>query len=994
MSVADDLMREWQGAGPDVVPGRLLALFFRDGLPSREGEGPPLTQPQFSGVYWLLENAALEPDVVQPLSCFEALTRDMRPDGPVPIAIVNYRVMVPTERAVRSVLAAAEHGRPVRFTRDMLDERRVFAATGFLHDQWKRPIPVHRGRDVEFFLDRRFYRTNPDEPWPDRVEVSLDGGDWQELDFGEPLRPVRAASEEVRVRIRCRYGETERTAHFAVAVSDEPAPPEPAETWELEPTDTTARGHASVFRAPEHDEIVNPVIMVEGFPGNRPYDYTYEVLDQHGMVDELNANGYDLVIVGLDDGMRPVGDNVGVLVECMKKARERTSQPLVVGGLSMGGIISRLALAGLEDAGKPHGTRAYLSIDAPHRGTYTSLGVQWFVDSLVSWAPALRGFKGLLDSKANQQLLLWWLDEGEATVSELRGKLVEELDRLGHARQPRKLGVACGRGDGAVHPQTAEVLTWSGGGMEMRIRPLPGDANRVLAEGSWLDHTFRPLGPPPGERALDAAPGGQNTYNGQAGAFARNLACGEVKQEHDAACGVPTVSALDLDQHPLDPVQQDGGPFDACTWNAENRQHLELTKDVTEWIVRELGPPGSEAAKGTRAWNPYAFDPYAPAFLDDPYATYARFRERQPHFYVPQFRSTWFFEYDACNEILGDRTLFLTNHPDGGDPTPGPYGILREFPTTVFSSDPPRHTDLRDVFEPVFRGQIARAEANASERAKAVLAQVEARRHMEFVVDYGVPVPAGVLFDVLGIPEKQLVREGLLLWAGTIIAGNDKRQARSARVAAGTAKMALQTYLQGLLRYYRHEPPKGLIGAMAGAARGPLSVDDVYATCIEFVVAGYLSTTWLVASAILELIKHGQLQAVRDDPAKAPAAIMESLRLEPPVQIIDRFVASHTNVCGVPVRRGDKVTAVIASGNRDDARFGDPDAFRLDRPNADEHLSFGYGIHHCIGAPLAERVAPVMLTELLAFGEPRVDGIPQWQSDPYLRGVVNLPLRF
>jgi cytochrome P450 len=86
---------------------------------------------------------------------------------------------------------------------------------------------------------------------------------------------------------------------------------------------------------------------------------------------------------------------------------------------------------------------------------------------------------------------------------------------------------------------------------------------------------------------------------------------------------------------------------------------------------------------------------------------------------------------------------------------------------------------------------------------------------------------------------------------------------------------------------------------------------------------------------------------------------------------------------------------VIASGNRDEEQFGNPDAFILDRPRVDEeHLSFGYGIHRCIGAPLAEKMAPAMLRELLAIGTPRVDGKPQWQADPYLRGVVNLPLRF
>jgi len=997
-SLADQISMLRDAAGPDIVPGRLLAAWGRTNFPSGAGEIPVLTQPAWSGLYFLLENAALEPDVVKPLPSVEGHTRDMRPDGPVPIAVASFRVAVPSEGLAGSVHAAAADGHELRFAAEDLEERRVFAATGVLFDQWQRTPPAHRGRDVTFVLDRALYLTNPGGDWPDRVEASLDDDlTWQEVQFGEPFGPRRAVGDSVEISIRCRYGDDVRTARFAVAVSDDPAPPPPDDTWPLRASETAARGRAWVFRAPGRTEIVNPVIMVEGFPGNRSYQYTYEVLNQTGMVDALHDNGYDLVIVGLDDGMRPIEHNTGVLVDCIKQARDRTTRPLVVGGLSMGGLISRYALAKMESTGQTHGTRIYLSIDAPHRGTYTSLGVQWFVHSLRPVAPALRGFERLLNAASNQQLLLLWLDDGKAAPSKLRDVFRAELEKLGYPRQPRRLAVSCGRGDGVGGAEAgARTLEWESELVAMTINTLPGNADGVIAEGSWLRSRLAPLEAPPGQPPWETAPGGQNTYNGEVSQVAANLGVGKVTHDQDRTCGVPTVSALDLDQSPLDPVPSAAGPFDAYTCSATNVQHLELTEEVSDWVVKELGLPPAptprEYARSLEPWNPYTFDPYEPAFLADPYATYARFREHDPHFFVPRTASRWFFHYDACEQILNDRTRFLKNDPDGSELTPGPVGILRAFGSTVFTSDPPRHTDLREVLEPAFRTQIARAEANAAERAQKIIDKVSVRGHMELIADYGVPVPAEIVFDVLGIPDDQVVRSGLLQWAGLIIAAADKTLSLPMRFQAGTAKMALQTYLQGLLRRYEQEAPQGLIGALA-QARGDLRPEDVYTTCVELVIAGYMSSTWLVASAMRILIDQKQLGALRADRSKIKPALDEFLRLEPPVQVIDRFAAQDMELCGVPLRTGDKVTAVTASANRD-TRFTDPDALQLDRANAGEHLSFGDGIHRCIGEPLARRVVPAMLDKLLDLGEPVIDGLPQWQTNPYLRGMTNLPLRF
>jgi len=263
---------------------------------------------------------------------------------------------------------------------------------------------------------------------------------------------------------------------------------------------------------------------------------------------------------------------------------------------------------------------------------------------------------------------------------------------------------------------------------------------------------------------------------------------------------------------------------------------------------------------------------------------------------------------------------------------------------------------------------------------------------MELVADYATPVPAAAMFAMVGIPEDVTVRNTVMGWVTQMVAAHDRTQPLMVQAAGATSRMALQVYLQGLLvQYEREGNGPGLLGHLARHRRN-LTAEDVYQSCVDFVLAGSLSTTWLVASAMHRL-RPDQIDALRRDRSRVPRVLEEVLRLEPPVQLIDRFVTEDDVTLGAArLSRGDKVTAVIGSANRDPRRFDVPDD--LDLAGDDNgHLSFGDGIHRCIGEPLAMAVAPIMLDELLEFDDLEVDGYAQWQADPYLRGLVNLPVR-
>jgi len=1027
--LAHQLRRLLQQAGPESVPCRMLAWWGSTDFPNGTDRTPVLTQLQWEATYRLLENAALDEDTVRPLPAVMAATRDIRPDGPVPIALASFHVAVGRSQVIRAVRAAAANGNDLRFPpaslAEAIEERRVFAASALLHDQWGLTVPVHRGRDVTFAIEGTFYLTNPAGRWPDRLELDLgDGEGWRPAAFGEQFQ-AHYDGGSAEIAVRGHYGDTPLVARFTMPISERIAAPAPAETWELRTAAAAgqpgASGRAWVFRAGRRTEIVNPVIIVEGFPGGHPSDYLYELLDQAGTVAALHANGYDLVIVGLDNGLIPIQANAGVLVECIREARRRTRQPLVVGGLSMGGVISRYALAQMESRGEPHSTGTYLSIDAPHGGTYTTLGVQWFVHALLPFARSLGGFAGLLDSPSNQQLMIAWLQQGEVVQSELRKALIRDLAAVGgYPSQPRKIAVSCGRGDGHGGPAVAgeQTLSWAEEPfLSATLNTLPDVGDGVIAEGSWFLAEPQALEPLrfPGAPPWETAPGSQNTYNAQAAAIAEGWGCGTVHAAHPMTCCVPTVSALGLEQDAFDPVMGSVGPFDVHICSPRNVQHLELTPEVSKQIVKELGPasapmaggagpgPGSTSAPApAAAFNPSDFNPHDPRFLTDPYPVYADFRARGRSFVVSPYASRWFFHYDECAAILGDDDTFQKQAPAGTPPSPSapppnPTDMLREFPEGMFMADGDDHKVMRDAIETPFRHEMPAAKVTAEKYATKLLDQLKPSGHIELLADYALPVPANVLFDVIGIPDQPGVRQGLLAWETLIVPSHDITQPLQVRYLGGSTRMALLAYLQGLVHQYtENKGGPGMIGALCRPEASRLSQAQLFMSCIDFVVAGYLSTTWLVASAINSLLtQRKQWDALRADTSKVDAAVKEVLRFEPPFQLVDRYVGQDTTLGGLELRKGDKVTAVVGSANRDDTKFDKPDELDIARDlEKTRPLTFGGGIHYCIGAPLASIMAPAMLRRLMTLDGLFVDGKPQWGTDPYMRAMVNLPLRF
>jgi hypothetical protein len=593
-------------ARPDTVPGGRLAWWGPTSFPDGDANAPVLTQAAWQLWYSRLEQSELAPGELLPSARIQAQLAGYRPNAVLPIAVVDVEVAVLRPEFAAAVLAGAADGTalpsPPGGIAEAIRPARCCMAAGLLHDQWGFVQPVYRGHTVTWLVDPELWQGGGQGP-PAQVEVDAgDGRGPRMVAVGRPFEASYAGQPAAVVSVRVG---AERTARFSVSLSDAPAAPAPDDTWVLHSPAGTgdperATGRAYVYRAGGHTDVVHALIIAEGFPGGFPWDYLYDVVNQNGMLEELRARGFDVILLSFDHGTEPMQHNAGVVEACIHEAWTRSGQPLIVGGKSMGGLITRYALAAMEHRGEDHHTQLFLTIDTPHTGAYTSLAAQWFVHAFERSSPALRTLAALLDSPANQQFVMTWVHDGVAAESPLRTEWLRLLAEVGDfPSRPRKVAVSSGRGDGArSFPPGSSLMEWSGTSFAgASLAALSEGTESTVAQG-WC------FTDPPAESlkvaspwSWDGAPGGQMPYNGIVAAVASSTGYGTISHSGDVSVNVPTVSALALDQGPFEPVAASSRtPFDAVQFSAQNEIHLTLEPAVSAWLLAQIGTPATAAS--------------------------------------------------------------------------------------------------------------------------------------------------------------------------------------------------------------------------------------------------------------------------------------------------------------------------------------------------------------------------------------------------------------
>jgi cytochrome P450 PksS len=389
-------------------------------------------------------------------------------------------------------------------------------------------------------------------------------------------------------------------------------------------------------------------------------------------------------------------------------------------------------------------------------------------------------------------------------------------------------------------------------------------------------------------------------------------------------------------------------------------------------------------------------------FKADPYPFYARLRAEAPVFRVtlPDRQAAWLVtRYDDVARVLKDegfakdRRNALTREQLAGQPwIPG---FAKPLMRNMLDQDGRDHDRLRALVQKAFTPRLVeQMRPRVQQLTDDLLDGVRSRDRIDLIRDYALPLPTTVIAQMLGVPVQD--RHRFSRWSKVLFLISASRWGL---LKAVPSVWRFMRYLRGLLAARRADPRDDLVSALVQAEEGGerLSEDELVAMVMLLLVAGHETTVNLIGNGTLALLEHpDQLERLRGDPALIRPAVEELLRYHSPVETAtERFPREDTPVAGVTIPRGEMVLAVLASANRDERQFPDPDKLDLARdPN--RHLSFGLGVHFCLGAPLARLEGQLAINTLLRRTSGLRLAVPaaalRWRRGMVVRGLEALPL--
>ena len=387
-----------------------------------------------------------------------------------------------------------------------------------------------------------------------------------------------------------------------------------------------------------------------------------------------------------------------------------------------------------------------------------------------------------------------------------------------------------------------------------------------------------------------------------------------------------------------------------------------------------------------------------PTHRADPYPVYRQLRESGP-ILMPESNLVVFAGFDDCDEVLrhpascSDRLKStVTQRAVAAGQEARPFGT----PGFLFL-DPPDHTRLRKLVSKAFSPKVVRAlESDIAGLVDGLLDKVAAAGHMEVIADLAYPLPVAVIGRLLGVPiedEAQFSWASALLAQGLdpFIAFTGQPQGVEERMKAG---LWLRGYLRDLLRQRRADPGEDLMSGLIAVeeAGDQLTEEEIVATCNLLLIAGHETTVNLIANGVLAMLRHPEhWSALSQDADRASAIVEETLRWDPPVQLVGRIAGEDMSIGEVRIPKGDSMMLLLAAAHRDPAVTERPDEFDPTRDSI-RHLAFGLGPHFCLGAPLARLEAAVALSAVTQrFPDARfIPDPPLYKPNVTLRGMAGL----
>lgn len=393
------------------------------------------------------------------------------------------------------------------------------------------------------------------------------------------------------------------------------------------------------------------------------------------------------------------------------------------------------------------------------------------------------------------------------------------------------------------------------------------------------------------------------------------------------------------------------------------------------------------------------FNPQDPAFLQNPYPTYQKLLAANSCFYHDTSKLWFFTRYADVDAILRDRRfgrsiLHVMKREELDMPPENPaYEAFHKLGRhSMFDKEPPDHTRLRTLVHKAFTPRRIRdMQANIEAITKQLLDELSSRRTVDLLADFAAPLSVIVIAELLGIPEAD--RSRLRPWSNAIVKLYELDHTPAQAAAAIDASQAFADYLKALARQRRVKPQNDLITALAAVeeAGDQLSEDELVSTCVLLLNAGHEATVNVVGNGWLALFRHpDQLEALRANPGLIPTAVEELMRYDSPLQLFKRWVLEDMSYAGIALEKGMQVGLMFGAANHDPAVFAEPDALDITRdPNP--HISFGGGVHYCLGAPLARMELQTAYAALLErFPSMTLAVEPQFHPAYVIRGLKTL----
>ncbi len=390
-------------------------------------------------------------------------------------------------------------------------------------------------------------------------------------------------------------------------------------------------------------------------------------------------------------------------------------------------------------------------------------------------------------------------------------------------------------------------------------------------------------------------------------------------------------------------------------------------------------------------------------FKEDAYEIYKESRKKQPILFVNQVEigKEWLItRYEDALPLLKDNRLKKDWTNVFSQDIKNMYLSVDNsdhLTTHMLNSDPPNHSRLRSLVQKAFTPKmIAQLDGRIQRIADDLISDIERKGTLKLVDDYSFPLPIIVISEMLGIPKEDQAK--FRIWSHAVIASPETPEE-----IKETEKQLSEfiTYLQYLVDVKRKEPKEDLVSALilAESEGHKLSARELYSMIMLLIVAGHETTVNLITNTVLALLENpNQLQLLKDNPKLIDSAIEEGLRYYSPVEVTTaRWAAEPFQIHHQTIQKGDMVIIALASANRDETVFENPEIFDITREN-NRHIAFGHGSHFCLGAPLARLEAKIAITTLFKrMSELQIKGDRKdikWQGNYLMRSLEELPLTF